>query len=225
MRYLLYLIAFLFVLSITVFPAYGAATTTPVSDLTNSQVWFHGTADPLGTIGWFAWGGFSGGPYYWSTPNQTVVGGAAFQDYQYGPPMLTCSTYYVVACDDTGCDPSEIRWTTPAPRMLNITHYGAGVITIMRSGWNVTQTFDVIIHPYTSTVTAPVTWFLLFFFIFVGLWLRQKDTLLPMMLAMVSGAVIWGSAALGVLPPVMMDIGQGLFIASLAGYAFSLFTK
>jgi hypothetical protein len=224
MRYFFYLLTFLTVLAITVFPVYGVPVTGAVTDITNSQVWFHATAGGAGLNGWFAWGGFSGGPYYWSTPNQTIPGTGIFQDYQYGPPMLTCSTYYVVACDDTGCG-NQVQWTTAAPRMLNITHYGAGVITIMRSGWNVTQTFEVIIQPYTNTITAPVTWFLLFFFIFVGLWLRQKDVLIPFVIALVAGGAIWTGGAIGSVPPIMMDIGQGLAYAALAGILFSWFTR
>jgi hypothetical protein len=218
------LIVILAVMLACVFPAGAVPTTDPITGLSGNEVTFHGTADPLGVIGWFQWGGKSNGPYYWSTPNQTVTGGAAYSDYQWGPPLLTCSTYFAVACDNTGCG-NEVQFTTPTPRMLNLTSYGSGLLVMMRSGMNVTKTLDVIVKPYTEYTTAPITYFLLFFFIFVGLWMRPKDTFIPMVMAMISSGVIWGSSAIGMLPPQFMDIGQGLLYAAVAGFAFSLFTK
>lgn len=219
----LYLITLLVVLSLMVFPACSVPTTQPVTDITGSQVTFNGIADPAGTVGWFSWGGINGGPYYWTTPNKSVTGGAAYQDYQYGPPMLTCTTYYVVACDDTGCG-NQVQWTTSAPRMVNMTSYGTGVMTIMRSGWNVTQTFEVILKPYHDSMSAPLTFTLLFLFIFVGYWLRQRDVFVPFVLALVAGGAIWATGGLGVLP-MASDVGQGLIYAALAGIAFSWFTR
>ena len=195
-------------------------TTGAVTGLSNRQATFSATGGS--GSGWFEWGIFSGGPYYWSTPNQTVSG--AFTDTQYGPPMMTSTTYYVRACDSTGCG-GDVSFSVPSATMVNITSFGTGVITIWRSGFNVSQTLPVIIAPYQNTIGAPLTWGLLFFFIFAGLWLRPKDIFLPCVLAMVAGGAIWlGPNALGV-PAEFADVGQGLMYAAVAGICVSWFTK
>lgn len=194
-------------------------TTNPVVVNSANQVTFS-AAGAAGT-GWFAWGGFPGGPYYWTTPNQTVSG--AFSDTQYGPPMLTGTTYYVVSCDSTGCG-NEVSFFTMNATNSNQTHFGQDVITIQRTGMNVTATTGVLVKPYTQTMTAPIAWGLLFFFILTGMWLRPRDIFLPCIMAMIVGGVIWfGPTALGV-PPEWSSLGQGLMYAAIAGIAFSWFT-
>lgn len=194
-------------------------TTNAVVVNSADQVTF--SADGGTGTGWFAWGGFTGGPYYWTTPNQSVSG--SFTDTQYGPPMLTGTTYYVVSCDTSGCG-NEVSFTTLAATNSNQTHFGQDVITIQRTGMNVTATTGVLVKPYTQTMTAPIAWGLLFFFILTGMWMRPRDIFLPCIMAMVAGGVIWfGPTALGV-PPEWSALGQGLMYAAVAGIAFSWFT-
>ena len=144
-------------------------------------------------------------------------------DYQYGPPMLSGTQYYVVACDNTGCG-NQVTWTTPVIQPLNQSHYGDSLFNSTRYGMNSTSLVPAITRPYTGTMTAPVAWGLLFFFLFTGMWMKTKDIFLPCMMAIVAGGAIWmGNGALGV-PPEWADIGQGLMYAAIAGIAFSWFT-
>lgn len=189
---------------------------------TNSQAVFSATGGS-GT-GWFKWGARSGSYYKWLTPNQTYT--STFTATQFGSPMLTGHTYYVVACNGYGCG-NEVSFTVPNASYPNASSYGTGFTTMLRSGFNATQMLGVLAAPYTSTVPggAPVTWGMLFFFIFAGYWLRHRDITLPCILAMISGGAIWmGGSALGV-PPEFAVIGQGIMYAAIAGIAVSWFSK
>lgn len=195
----------------------GAAPATgSVTGVTSSQATFNkagGSSDC-----WFMWGSSATNLIY-ATPNDTSCANTYTQT---GSPLLTSYNYYVKACDLTGCGVA-VAFSTPAGTMSNRTYYGTGLLTIFRSGFNVTQSVPIILSPYTSTLTAPVMWGLLFFFIFAVMWIRGKDVTIPMMLAFIAGGAIWaGTSALGI-PPEFADLGQGLVYASLAGLLFSWF--
>lgn len=192
-------------------------TTDAVTGLSNREVTFnmHGGA----TECWFMWGGSTSNMIYHTT-NDTSCGAYV----QYGSPLLTSYTYYVKACDVTGCG-AAVTFTTPAATVSNRTYFGTGLVTIFKSGFNVTQSMSVVLSPYTNTMTAPITWGLLFLFIFLGLWIKPKDITIPMILALVAGGAIWsGTSALGI-PPEFADLGQGLLYAALAGLLFSWFSR
>lgn len=200
----------------------SAPVTEAVTDLTNGQVTLHATG--TGSDGWFEWGSYAGAYYHWFTLNQTYAG--SFSETIYGSTMLTGQTYYVRACDETGCG-NDVSWTVPASTLPNRTSYGSGFIQILRSGFNMSYVVPAITAPYTETFPggAPVVWGMLFFFIFAGYWLRPRDIFVPCMLAMVAGGAIWlGNTAIGV-PPEFASVGQGLVYASVAGIAVSWFTK
>jgi len=200
----------------------GLPTTGAVTNITNGQAIFHATG--AGSDGWFEWGSYSGDYYKWVTPNQTYAG--SYWEMQIGAPMLSGATYYVRACDETGCG-AEVSWVVPAATLPNRTSYGAGLIQIMRSGFNMSVVLPAIVYPYTTTVPggAPVTWGVLFFFVFAGYWLKPRDIILPCFLAMIAGGAIWlGNASLGV-PPEFASVGQGLMYAAIAGIAVSWFSK
>lgn len=197
-------------------------TTTAVTGITSGHVDFHATGGS--GEAYFKWGSASGYNYFWTTPNQTVSG--AFTDYQEGIPMLSGNTYYVVACDSTGCG-NEVSFVVPSASPLNQTNYSVGAKVLMRSGFNLTQSLPMLVTPYTTQL-GYWTWALFFFFIFSGWWMRQGDITIPMLMSLVFGFVIWGAGAVGAgvgIPPEAMNIGIGLIIASLAGLFFSLFSK
>jgi hypothetical protein len=212
----------LFLLMVMTVGFVGALPTTGAcTNVTNNGVTF--TATSCSGSGWFKWGSNSSS-YKWSTPNQTCSG--AITDYWIGSPLLVNKTYFVAACDSTGCG-SAVSFTTGAANVTNTTSYGTGFITLMRSGFNASTILSTLGRPYTTSVPggAPVTWGLLFFFIIAGFWLRHRDITLPCYLAMISGGAIWiGSSALGV-PPEFAMVGQGLMYAAIAGMAVSWFSK
>jgi hypothetical protein len=177
---------------------------------------------------WFEWGQHSTGPYIWTTPNQTI-GAGAFSDYQWGPPMLTGTTYYVIPCDTTGCG-AELGFFVPNATRINQTRFGADTVGLMRGGFNITQVSLVVMKPFSAPFPSPyaaaIPYGLLFFFILSGMYLRGRDMLIPMMLVMVSGAgLMWGGTGLGVPPDFITYVGQPLLYIGIAGVIFSWFTR
>lgn len=209
----------------------GAVSAAPamvsVAPVTCTTATFNANGGVAG-LAWFEWGQFTTGPYYWTTPNQTI-GGGAFSDYQFGPPMLTGRTYYVRPCDETGCG-AEMSFIVPGPTKINQTHFGTDTVQIMRGGFNITATAQYIVKPFaapfpTATENA-IPYGLVFFFIFAGIWMRGKDMLIPMMLVMVSGmGLIWGGTGLGIPPDFITMVGQPLLIIGMAGTAVSWVTR
>lgn len=205
--------------------ATAVPSSVTVSPLTSNEATF--TATGGSGYGYFAWAARSGGPYIWSTPNQSVSG--SFTDAQTGAPMLTGKTYYVVACDDSGCS-NEVAFSVPTATLINQTDFGSSdLVLIMRSGFNITKTLPIMMKPYSNNIGgawgAALVWGMLFLFIFTSYWMRTGDITIPMMLALLFGAsMVWGSQGWG-MPPMFVDMGVGLMAASLAGMFFSWFTK
>src|SRR5512133_469375 len=77
--------------------AAAVPTTDAVTGITNRQVTFnqHGGA---GTC-WFTWGSSATNQIYHTVNSSTCS--ATYT--QFGAPLLTSYTYYVKACDSTGC--------------------------------------------------------------------------------------------------------------------------
>jgi hypothetical protein len=216
-RLILFIMLLLMVGVATALPTTGAVTGIDANKVTFNAAGGSGEA-------YFKWGISSGYNYFWTTPNQSVSG--AFTDYQEGMPMISGKTYYVVACDSTGCG-NEVSFVVPAATPLNQTSYGVGAVGIMRSGFNLTKTLPMMVAPFTSQIGF-WTYALLFFFIFSGWWMRQGDVTIPMIVALVFGFTIWGAGAMGAgmgIPGEAMNLGIGLIIASVAGLFFSLFSK
>ena len=221
MKILRFVAMVLLIVSLVISSVFAAPVTGACTLVTNKGATFN--AAGAGTVGWFEYGSVSGGPYSFATENETPVAGV-FSEGVYGSMILTSSTYYVRACDETGCG-VEVTFTTSAAVPVNKTYFGTGLITVLKSGMNITKTFEAIATPYENTLGGPITYGLLFFFIFAGMWIRQKDVLIPCIAAMVCGAAIWlPGASLGV-PPEFASIGQGLMYASMAGIALSWFKR
>jgi len=209
----------------------SAIVTEACTGVTNRHVDFHASGS-LGGTGWFEWGGVSGSSYIWRTPNQSTTG--VFTDYWDGLPMLTSKTYYVRACDRTGCG-GQVAWTVPAADAIQQTWFGVDVLSIQRSGFNLTKTVPIILSPYTGVFSpwgtsagmmSALVWAILFIFIFAGYTLRQKNTTIMAFLAMGLGsALITGGSAFFGLPPEFIGIGYGLLVASVAGMFMSWVSK
>jgi hypothetical protein len=214
-RLILFIMLLLMVGVATALPTTGAVTGIDANKVTFNAVGGSGEA-------YFKWGTSSGYNYFWTTPNQSVSG--AFTDYQEGMPMLSRETYYVVACDSTGCG-NEVSFVVPAATPLNQTSYGVGAITIMRNGFNITKTLPLMPTPFTNALSGPWVYALLFFFIFSSWWMRQGDVTIPMIVALVFGFTIWGGGSIMGMPGEVMNVGMGLCIAAVAGLFFSFFSK
>ena len=217
-------------IAILVVGVVAAPVTNPVApgDITPNRVYFSRAG--LGTAPcWYLWG--VGNNYYWTTPNQSIC---TLVDYQDGSPLLTNTVYNVKACDATGCDLTPEAFTMPKPVMIPISHLGDGVMTMQRSGFNVTVSAGMIIMPYVSALTSldvvpiqqnaqAIVVGILFFFIYVGYWVRGQGIGTPAILSILSFTFIFGGApAIGMgVPDEFRMLGYCLLVAGVTGWLYS----
>jgi hypothetical protein len=199
------------------------------ADVTNAVATFHATGGVAPC--WFSWGYENN--LYWTTPNQSVTGD--FSDTQTGSPMLTGETYKVTACDSTGCDPTPETFVVPTANVTKATHYGTNMLTIMRSGFNITVAAQYVIAPYAlmmsdnppniSQSAASIIWGIFFTIIFVGYWIRGRGIMLPAILAIISGGLMIGVGAPMQVAPIFTAMGLPLLMIGLAGVFTSWFSN
>jgi hypothetical protein len=120
--------------------------------------------------------------------------------------------------------------------MINVTNFGAGVRTIWRSGFNITKTIDLILVPYvapfsqafalTTGLSTSIIVGILCLFVFAGYWLRGQGFMLPAILAIVSGGMIWGSGAIAFqMPDEFKQVAFPLMVIGFAGVVISLISN
>lgn len=172
---------------------------------------------------WFEYGQKSGS-LTWVTPN------SSFPNYTvYGSPLTGNTVFYFRACDTTGCG-AELSFTTSVLTPQPQTTFGAGVDNITRSS------FDILVLAHESIGgyfwIAPgnlsvIVWGLLFFGIYIGLWIRERDLVVPVILGLITGTfIMWGDTGLGLgIPPEFLAMAQGIAYAALAGIILSLLKR
>jgi hypothetical protein len=192
--------------------ACAVPTTEAASAIGNNNVTLHmsGGAAPM----WFMWGQTSGS-LSWITPNATTDSA-----FIYGSPLLGHTLFYFKACDTTGCG-NELSFTTLALTPQPQTTFGAGVDNITRSQFDIEVIARESIQGYFWAVpTFPViVWGLLFFGIFLGLWIRERDLVVPVIIGLITGSfIMFGSTGLQLgIPAEFSQMAQGLTYAALAG--------
>ena len=182
---------------------------------------------------WFLWGFYSG-KLYLKTTNVTPAGGVACQtvwDY----PIYGSTTYYVKACDVSGCG-GEVSFVTPAVTPLPTTTYGNALTNLTESHFNLAYVIPDAIEPYLykfneSSDMRSLGLMLLVTLslsaIFLGMWMRGRNVAIPVIATFVcSGLFITAGNYSGItIMPEYLAIGQGVFYASLAGLIMAAFKK
>ena len=220
----------LVLLVLLIFPAMAAPTTGAVTAVGNNNATFQATG-VAGTAGWVMWGQYTG-KLYLKAGNVTPAGGAISKTV-WDFPIMGSTTYYVKACDSTGCG-SEVSFTTAAVTPLPTS-------TLGRPFTNMTEThFDIAFMPYNVAYpyTAPfqpdleslgfgMLTGLLLFGIFFGLWFRGRNVFIPAMTGLIlSGLFMYSDSGFNLgVPPEYLAIAQGAFCACVAGFIMSLIKK
>jgi len=93
--------------------------------------------------------------------------------------------------------------------------------------------FDIAVMG--SAVTEPFSWAaantdiifgVLLFFVFTGLWLRQREVILPILLGLIgSGLLLYSGATSVGIPPEMLIVVIGLVSAGLAGVVLGMIKR
>jgi hypothetical protein len=203
-------------LAVSVQTVYAVPITVPATGLSSQNITFHvsDATDPA----WWEYGVVPGN-LVWRTDNQSVASDGTANVTETGTPLMSLTTYYYRACDSTGCGAehsSTLLAVTPAPE----TTFGRVAHNISVSHFDLALIGGSILEPYTwVTANANVALGVLLVMIFCGIWLRQREVILPIMLGMI------GAALLIFVPPEFMIIAVAFVCAGLAGVLLGLIKR
>lgn len=151
---------------------------------------------------------------------------------EFGAPITTSTTYYAAACDETGCG-NIVSFTTLPPTLLPVSTLGYAVTNMTQSKFNILFLVIDIFVPYAwlfpsnlATTGIVIVCGMLFFFIYVGFWTRQRGVAGPVVIGLITASTIMFSNRglnLGI-PLEFQAIAQALLYASMAGI-FLIFLK
>jgi hypothetical protein len=220
MKQFLQVLVLLFLICIS---AGAAPSGTSVSAVGNNNATFSaGGFDSAG--GWFEYGLTPQSMNAWTsteTPN-----GSSITWTESGSPLTTSTTFYVTACDATGCDPNAVSFTTLAATPFPSTTYGYLLTNASKNKYNPLMFVTNWGMPYVwlwpanamvfgiSVITAIVL-----FCIFYGAVIRNRGVSVPVSLGIVTAPFLLTASAgmyLG-MPVEFQGIAQGCLYACLAG--------
>jgi hypothetical protein len=181
---------------------------------------------------WFEYGIKSDNLLVWSATNAPIAG--TVTSTEYGAPIEPSMTYYAKACDSTGCSANTISFTTTAYTPLPTYTLGYAVSNWTRSKFNILYIPMQLMVPYTwlfpqdmATTAIAIVCGMLFFFIYVGLWLRQRSVVGPVIIGLLTASsLLFSNQGLNLgIPVEFQAVAQALLYASIAGIFLSLLKR
>lgn len=206
-----YLVLFIFMICL-VLPVCALPTTQAATSITSNGA----TLNSAGGVApiWFEYGQKSGS-LTWKTANSSNA-----SQIVYGSPIIGNTLFYFRVCDGTGCG-NELSFTTSALVPMAQTTYSAALNNMTASQFDIeTIAGNSIAGYFWLTPTFPaIVWGLLFFGIYVGLWIRERDLVVPVILGLITGTfVMYGDVGLQLgIPVEFQAAAQGITYAALAG--------
>lgn len=199
-------------------PTTGAATGITSN---NANIPITGITD---SIAWVEWGQNPGGEC-WITSNYTATAGSVTAQI-WGAPVMGGTTYYAVACDDTGCG-NEITFTTLPITPLPYTTFGAGYRNLTQSHFNISYIAPALFLAYTNVIPGTIFFGLFLGIIVIGLWRRNRGVrLVSVMFIIISPLIMSSNIGLMMgVPLIEQAIGQALLAAGIAGILLSFLKK
>ena len=220
MKRILSLIVLLFLLAI---PAGAVPSGTSVSDVGNNNVTFSASGfDSAG--GWFEYGLTAQSMNAWTS--MEIPNASAITWTETGSPLTTNTTFWVTACDSTGCDPTAVSFTTSGATPFPVTTYGYLITNATKNKYNTLMFVTNWGMPYVwlwpanamvfgiSVVTAVIL-----FCVYYGAVIRNRGVSVPVSLGIVTAPFLLTASSgmyLG-LPVEFQGIAQGCLYACLAG--------
>jgi hypothetical protein len=218
MRYLWFLIAAICLCGV----ASAVPTTGQATNIGNNNATFNG-AGITGQVGWFQFGFPK--TVYAHTPNVTSQNGTITYTMK-SMPLTGNTTFAYKACDPTGCG-GEVTFLTAVVTPLPTVTFGQYAENITQNGLDPGNMIWNAIQPYTAVTTQTVFFGLIFAMIFIGIWLRTRQTGTAVQLGVICAVFVVSSAyslQLGI-PPIWAAAAQALLIISLAGMVVSFTFK
>jgi hypothetical protein len=217
----------------------GAALTPETTEATNvgnnnftlncnggfGQIYFKYGTDPSHLNIWTQQVTPSGGSPYSASTTET------------GSPIMPSTTYYFTACSVTyGCAWNTLSFTTLALVPIPTSTLGNAITNMTKSRFNLLYLPANIAIPYgwlfpsdaSSQSTALMIVFgMMFFFIYVGLWLRTRSVATGVIIGLLTSSfILFADQGLMLgIPPEFSAIAQGLLYASLAGILLAWLKK
>lgn len=201
-----------------------AVPTTRAATAINSSSLLFNCSGAISPVVWKY--GTASGNLPWLSENQTTITGGIANLTERGVPLMAGTTFYYQACDPTGCG-SELSSTLPVVTVAPTTTFGVLSQNITKSHFDLAIIGANILEPYTWVTANPnITFGVLLFFVFTGLWLRQREVVLPIILGMIAAGLLLyqGTNSVGI-PPEMLIIVIGLVTVGLTGVVMSLFKR
>lgn len=195
---------------------FALPTTTAATDVNSNGATLHmtGGVAPM----YYQFGGNSN-TQIWYTPNSSSSNATI-----YGSPITGSTLYYFKACDATGCG-NTLSFTTSAITPQPTTTFGAAFDNITKDPTDLDTVSGASIASYFwLTPTFPsIVWAMIFMGIYLGLWLRERDLVVPVILGLITGSfVMFSDAGLNLgIPVEFQAMAQGLTYAALAGIILS----
>lgn len=226
MRYTAVLVGVLLLVSL----ATAVPTTSPATAIGNNNF----TLSCSGASGdtYFKWGTSQDQLRVW-TGNVTPDAGSATYN-EYGAPIMPSQTYYAVCCDTTGCDDTPVSFSTTAYTPLPVSTLGAAIDNMTSSKFNLLYMPYHIATPYAWLFPADerqmgltVVFGTLFFFVYVGLWLRTRSVATGVVMGLLTSSfVLFANEGLMLgIPAEFQSMAQALLYASLAGVFLAFLKK
>ena len=196
--------------------------TLPATNVKTNSVTLNGNITHLdvGMVSvWFEYGKNKGIYTYQTECENKTVEGNFSQDIE-GIQFMPESTYYFrAAANGSGIKYGEDFNFT----MLNLSkfedkNFSKNYQTLKNSTFNISTLAIILPKTYTDMMLQSHIFYGLFFgLIFMAMWIRSEDVILPALLGMAIGASIFFF-----LPPTWMVLAQSLLIISLAAGIYSL---
>lgn len=215
---------FLVLLSLAVPYAYAVPTTTASVAVNATSMTFRATGATNPPI-YFMYGTKTG--YYpWITENTSNQSGGLVYWKEMGVPLMGGTTFYYKCCDASGCG-GELNTALPSVTVAPTTTFNVLAMNLTRSHFDLAVIGVSIIEPYTWVTYNPnITFGILLFFVFIGIWLRQRELIIPILLGMVaSGLLLYQGANSVGIPPEMLIIVVGLVAVALTGIVVGLIKR
>lgn len=197
-----------------------AIETLPATDAGTNYITLNGNSsiNTQSTV-WFEYGKNSNS-YMYRTANQSMSTGGLFSQKVEGIQLIPNTMYYFRAVG-TGSGTSygdDLNFTTKALTPFEEKDFGKNYDELKEGKFNISTLATVLPKTYTDMMLQSSIFYGLFFgLIFLAIWIRSEDVILPALLGMSIGAAIFVF-----LPPTWMKLAQSLFVISLAAAIYAL---
>ena len=228
---LMKLIPFLFVALALLVAAVSAVPTTGAVTLIGNNNFTVTCAGASGST-WFQFGTDPTKLNFWSN-TETAVGGAITVTVM-GGAVYPSTTYYVAACDSTGCDPTPASFTTLALTPMPVSTLGTAITNMTKTNFNMLNMPQNLVVPYswlfptdTAQMSLTIVFGMLMMFIYIGMWLRTRSVATGVVLGILTSSfILFSNQGLNLgIPVEFASIAQGLLYASLAAILLTFLKK